>query len=112
MFDIKQLDYLCKKYKIKYKVFESTGTVYLETGLDDWLIKYVGNNRDRPYCLMHKNKIRQTKKFHVQRYLTKLSHALDSVINHKKILVNMSSSPNTYKKNYKNKNNKRRKYSC
>ena len=88
MIDQKQLEYLCKKYKIKYQFFESTDIVILDTGLDIWLIKHVGN-RDRPYCLLHKNKIKQTKKFHVQRYLRTLPQLIDSVIKHKKVLSQM-----------------------
>lgn len=105
MFDVKQLHYLCTKYKIKYKVFESTNQIYIDSNLDEWLIKYVGNNRDRPYCLMHKNKIRQTKKFHVQGYKAKLSHALDSIVGHKGILKNIY-APNTYKQKTKIKRRK------
>ena len=89
MIDQKQLEYLCKKYKIKYQFFESTDIVILDTGLDIWLIKHVGN-RDRSYCLMHKNKIRQTKKFHVQGWKRTLSHAVDSLLSHKNVFINHS----------------------
>ena len=36
MIDQKQLEYLCKKYKIKYQFFESTDIAILDTGLDIW----------------------------------------------------------------------------
>ena len=32
MIDQKQLEYLCKKYKIKYQFFESTDIAILDTG--------------------------------------------------------------------------------
>ena len=92
-----ELKLLCDKYNIKYKVFSGNNVALLDTGIDEYQIKYM-EYRDRPYCLMHKNKIRQTNKYHTQRYLKKLSHALDSIINHKKVLVNIYSSPDTYKK--------------
>ena len=46
----KQLEYLCRKYNIRYQFFESTGIAMLYTGLDEWQIKYY-DNRDRPFCL-------------------------------------------------------------
>jgi len=88
MINQKQLEYLCRKYEIKYQYFEATDIALLYTPLDTWQIKHVGN-RDRPYCLLHKNKIKQTKKFHVQRYLRTLPQLIDSVIKHKKVLSQM-----------------------
>jgi len=110
MIDQKQLEYLCKKYKIKYQFFESTDIVILDTGLDIWLIKHVGNNRDRPYCLMHKNEIKQTKRYHVQGWKRTLYQSINSLLLHKNIFVDHSKSQNTYKKSNKINNNKRRKY--
>lgn len=107
MFDIKQLHYLCTKYKIKYKIFESTNTIYLDSNLEEWLVKYI-YNKDKPFCLMHKNKIRQTNKFHVQGYKRTLTHLIDSILTHKKVLVKIHGSPGNTYKNYKYKNNKRR----
>lgn len=100
-----QLKHLCNKYNIKYKLFETTGTVLLDCGFDEWQIKYV-HGRDRPYCLMHKNKIRQTNKFHVQRYLRTIPQLFDCIINHKKIIINMF--PPFHKKRQNTKINKRR----
>jgi len=85
MINQKQLEYLCRKYSIKYQYFEVTDIALLYTPLDTWQIKYVGN-RDRPYCLLHKNKIKQTKKFHVQRYLRTLPQLIDSILRHKNVL--------------------------
>jgi hypothetical protein len=106
MIDEQQLQYFSEKYKIKYKVFPQADMVTLSTGIDDWMIKYV-KGRDRPYCLYHKNKIRQTNKYHVQRWLKKFPHVLDSIVNHKKILVNLYGSRNTHKQN-KNINTRRK----
>ena len=85
MINQKQLEYLCRKYSIKYQYFEVTDIALLYTPLDTWQIKYVGN-RDRPYCLLHKNKIKQIKKFHVQRYLRTLPQLIDSILRHKNVL--------------------------
>ena len=96
-----QLKYLCDKYNIKYKIFEATDTIILHTGLDDWIIKYMPG-RNRPYCLMHKNKVRQTNKFHVQRWLGSISNVIDCVASHKRVLKSIFDSPsNTYNINSK-----------
>ena len=108
----KQLEYLCRKYNIRYQFFESTGIAMLYTGLDEWQIKYY-DNRDRPFCLMHKNKMRQTKNFHTQRYLRTLPQLLDCILKHKKVLSliyasklhkqknnNININSNKYSKNY------------
>lgn len=98
MIDEKQLDYLCKKYNIRYKIFPVTGIAILDTGLDEWRVKYIPG-RLRPYCLLHKNKFRQTNKFHVQRWLRTIPQVIDCVASHKKVLTQIySSKPNTYKK--------------
>ena len=55
--------------------------------------------KSRPYCILHQNKKRDTDKFHTQRWVTNLYHALDSIVNHKGIMVNLNGSPNTYNKN-------------
>lgn len=116
MIDEILLQRMCKQYNIKYKIFESTDTITLYTGLDDWMIKYVPG-RDRPYCIFHKNKIKQTKKYHVQRWVRTLYQGLDVIITHKKVLVNVFSLRNTYKNknikiNSKYKNNKKKGLSC
>jgi len=108
IFDEKQLKYLFNKYKIRYKIFEETNVLLIDSGLDEWLIKY-HHGRDRPYCLMHKNKLKQTKRYHVQGWKTKFEHLLDSLLSHKNIYIDHSKSKSTYKKNNKINNNKRRK---
>jgi len=95
-----QLNNLCNRYNIKYQYFDTTNTLLLSTPLDEWQIKYVGN-RDRPYCLLHKNKIKQTKKFHVQRWVSNLIFAIHTIIEHKKVLVNLYGSPRIHKQNNK-----------
>jgi len=103
-----ELKALCNKYKIKYKLFQLTNTIILDTGIAEWLIKHLGNNRDRPYCLMHKNKLGQTSKYHIQGYKKTLFQAIDSALTYKNIIVNhnyvnQKSSHNTYiKHKYKN----------
>ena len=109
IFDEKQLKYLFNKYKIRYKIFEETNVLLIDSGLDEWLIKYQ-HGRDQPYCLMHKNKLKQTKRYHVQGWKSNFYHSLDSLLSHKNIFVDHSKSQNTYKKNNKINNNKRRKY--
>lgn len=96
-----ELERLCKRYKIKSKVFKETGIIILDSGLDEWQIKYI-ENKIKPYCLLHKNKCKQTSKFHVQRWLRTLPQSIDCVANHKKVLSQLYVSPNTYK----NKNKK------
>lgn len=105
MIDEVLLQNMCNQYNIKFQVINDT--IILYTGLDDWMIKYIPG-RDRPYCIFHKNKIKQTKKYHVQRWVRTLYQSLDVIIGHKKVLVNLFGSPNTYRKN--TKINKRRKY--
>jgi len=101
MFDTQQLQTLCNKYNIKYQLFDGTGTILLDSGLDQWMIKYVGN-RDRPYCLLHKNKIKQTKKYHVQRWVKNFLFAIDTIVEHKKVLVNLYGSPRIHRQQNKN----------
>ena len=101
MINQKQLEYLCKKYKIKYQFFENTDIAIIDTGLDIWQIKHVGN-RDRPYCLLHKNKIKQTKKYHVQRWVKNFLFAIDTIVEHKKVLVNLYGSPRIHRQQNKN----------
>lgn len=108
MFDEKLLERLCSRYKIKFKLFETTNTIILCTGIDDWIIRYIPG-KVKPYCIFHKNKIKQTKKYHVQRWVRTLYQGLDVIIRHKKVLVNLFGSPNTYKNT---KINKRRKHCC
>lgn len=99
------LQRLCKKYNIKYKLFEETKIILLDSGLDEWQIK-VKDKKHKPYCLLHKNKLRQTDKYHIQRHLSNLYQAIDSIANHKKVLSNIYGSQHTYKNNkYKKKNN-------
>jgi hypothetical protein len=101
---------MCKQYNIKYKVFENTGTILLDSNLDEWMVK-IESHKDRPYCLMHKNKLRQTKKFHFQRRLTTLGHLLDAVASHKKVLTTIYGLPPIHKpKNNKINTNKKRRY--
>lgn len=110
MIDELLLQRMCNQYNIKYKIFENTGTIILDSGLDEWMVR-IEPNRDRPYCLLHKNKIRQTKKFHVQRYLRTLGQLLDSVASHKKVLTSLfGSSPIHKQKNKINKINDKRKH--
>lgn len=104
MIDELLLQRMCKPYNIKYKIIEGTDTILLDSNLDEWMVK-IEPNRERPYCLMHKNKIRQTNKYHVQRWLKKFPHVLDSIVNHKKILVNLyGGSQDTYKNKHKKQN--------
>lgn len=99
-----QLKYLCNKYNIKYQIFEGTGTILLDSGCDEWQIKYIPH-KHKPYCLMHKNKFKQKNKYHIQRHLRTLYQSIDSIANHKGLLTSIYGSHNTYNKNknaYKN----------
>jgi len=106
MINKKELEQLCNKYRIKYKYFDTTNIILLDSGFEQWMIRYV-HNRDKPYCLMHKNKLKQTEKFHVQRWVKNITFAFDTIISHKNILVNIYDSSNTYKQN-KNINTRRK----
>ena len=68
--------------------------------------------KSRPYCILHQNKKRDTDKFHTQRWVTNLYHALDSIVNHKGIMVNLNGSPNTYNKNKINNIERRNNVNC
>lgn len=96
MINESKLQYLCNKYNIKYQFFESTNVILLNTGLDIWKIKYFPH-KNKPFCLLHKNKIRQTNKFHIQRWLTTLYQSLDVVVNHKNWLKPLYDSQHKYK---------------
>jgi hypothetical protein len=106
MIDELLLQRMCNQYNIKYQIMETTNIILLDSGLDQWMVK-IESHRDRPYCLMHKNKLRQTKKYHTQRYLRTLGQLLDSVASHKRVLINIfGSSPIHKQKNKINKSNK------
>ena len=112
--ELEQFKQLCNKYRIKYQFFNITNIILLDSGFEQWMIRYV-HNRDKPYCLMHKNKLKQTEKFHVQRWVKNITFAFDTIISHKNILVNLYGSSNTYHKNTNIKNtnkDKRRKQFC
>lgn len=97
-----ELHNICAKYKIKYKIFHQTGTILLDSGLDEWLLKY-RPNKEKPYCLLHKNKIRNKSKFHTQRHLRTLSQSLDCIASHKNILKSIYGSHyHTYKTSSRN----------
>ena len=68
--------------------------------------------KSRPYCILHQNKKRDIDKFHTQRWVTNLFHALDSIVNHKGIMVNLNGSPNTYNKNKINNIERRNNVNC
>lgn len=90
-----ELQNICSKYNIKYRIFHQTNIITLYTGLDDWMIKY-NPGKSKPYCLMHKNKIRNRSKFHVQRHLRTLYQSLDCIASHKNILKTIYGSHNSY----------------
>lgn len=87
-----QLKQLCNRYKIKYKYFSQTETAIIETGLDEWIIKFQ-KGKERPFHLLHQNKIKPRKKpifgFHTQRRLRTLEQAIDCIIQHKGVLSNL-----------------------
>jgi hypothetical protein len=97
------LQRMCKPYNIKYKIIEGTDTILLDSNLDEWMVK-IDPSKERPYCLMHKNKIRQTKKYHVQKWLRTLPQLIDRIIGHKMVLNRIYGSTPIHKQ--KNKINK------
>lgn len=105
MIDELLLQRMCNQYNIKYQVIEATNIILLHTGLDDWMIK-IEPHRDKPYCLMHKNKLRQTNKFHFQRRLSNLFQSLDCVASHKKVLKTIFNSSPIHKQKNKIKKEK------
>lgn len=89
-----KLKQLCDKYNIKYKYFETTNMIYLDTGLDEWQIRYVPK-KEKPYQLLHKNKTSRADKYHTQRWLRTLNQSIDCIARHKKVLKTIYNS--TYK---------------
>lgn len=83
MINEKELEFLCNKYRIKHKYFPGTNTILLTTIFDEWLIKYIDGNI-KPYCLLHKNKLKHTKKFHTQRWVKNIRFAFDTINEHNK----------------------------
>jgi hypothetical protein len=78
--EIKQYDY---KFGTKSKVFYDT--IIVDSGNEEWQIK-ITNRRNRPICLLHRNKHGRTNKFHIQAYKTLLYHAYDAIYSHKNVL--------------------------
>lgn len=77
--EIKKFD---EKFGTKSKVFQCSNIIIVETPLDTWMIK-ITNRRDKPVCLLHKNRYGRTNKFHIQSWKTCLYHAYDSIYRHK-----------------------------
>ena len=92
-----KLKRLCDRYNIKYKYFESTNIIYLDSGLDEWQIRYVPQ-KDKPYQLLHKNKIGRSDKYHTQRWLRTMNQSIDCIAGHKKVLSTVYNS--THKTNF------------
>jgi len=86
MIDEREVRKFCGKYNIKYKYFPQTNIVILDTGFDEWQIKY-NKGKEMPYSLLHKNIF--NKKFHTQRKLRTLFQTIDSVVRHKNVLLNI-----------------------
>ncbi len=86
-----KLKYLCDRYNIKYKIFHQTDIILLDTGLDEWKIKKT-NSKNKPYCLLHKNKTRLKNKYHTQRKTNTLFQAIDIIIKHKNVLYKLYNS--------------------
>jgi len=82
-----------KKYGTKSKVFSQTGIIYIESPLDSWQIRVI-NRKDRPICLLHKNKFGRTNKFHIQAFKTCLYHAYDAIYTHKGLMSVINKSNN------------------
>ena len=85
MIDEKELSKLCSKYKIKYQYFPNTKIILIDTGIDEYKIRY-NEGKEKPYVLLHKNKCRQKSKFHTQRKLRTLFQTIDSIARHKNVL--------------------------
>ena len=86
---------LCEKYNITYQIFSATNTVFLDTGLDEWQIKYKPY-KERPFYLLHKNKGKNKNKFHIQRPLRTIEQSIDCIVSHKgikRVLVGLHKSP-------------------
>ncbi len=86
MFDESTIKPWCDKYKIKYKIFPKTNIMLLDTGLDEWQVRFTGN-KFKPYCLLHKNTRSDKNKHHIQERLQNLDYVFEEIITHKGVLV-------------------------
>jgi hypothetical protein len=86
LIDEVELKKICDKYKIKHKYFPQTNIVLLDSDLDEWQVRY-NKHKDKPFCLLHKNKYRQKSKFHIQRRLRTLQQTIHCVASHKNVLI-------------------------
>lgn len=93
MVDEKRMRKLCRRYGISYKIFHNTEIILLETPLDEYMIKLT-DAKDKSVCLMHKNKLFNRHKYHIQREFSDVYQAIDSIAGHNKMKHIYSSMSN------------------
>lgn len=81
-----ELKEICDKYKIKHKHFPQTKVILLNSGIDEWQVKY-NEHKDMPFCLLHKNRYERKNKFHIQRRLRTLQQTIHCAASHKNVLT-------------------------
>ena len=84
----KLISAMCDRYKMKYKIFEYTDIILIESGLDEWKIEMNSTYTKRPVALYHSSKFnRKAGTYHLQRDFNYLHQCLDSLVNHKRVLT-------------------------
>ena len=86
----KELKELCNKYNIRYQHFPTTKIILLDSGLDEWQVKYDLRKQKKGFCLLHRNKFRNKSKYHTQRELHNIFQVIDCVGRHKNLIINLS----------------------
>ncbi len=110
MFDESIIKPWCDKYKIKCIVFPKTNTMLLDTGLDEWQVRFT-DNKFKPYCLLHKNTRKNINKHHTQRKLKDLDHVFHAVVTHKGVLTGVYGL-SAYCNSDRIKGRKNKRYTC
>jgi len=68
--------------------------ILVSTPLDSWQIKIT--NKQKPYCLLHKNKFGRTNRYHIQTWKSNLYYIYDTIHKHKNPLVNIHKNKIAY----------------
>lgn len=89
---------LCKMYGLEPKIFQATDTIQIDTPLDSWRLILL-NRKIKPIKITHQNKFKDREKYHFQRCVSTIQHAIDSIATHKGWLKRLHAIPNTYNQN-------------
>ena len=89
--EIKKYDNI---FGTKSRYFPCTNTITVETPLDSWQIKIT--NKQKPYCLLHKNKFGRINRYHIQTWKSNLYYIYDTIHKHKNPLINIHKNKIAY----------------